>query len=105
LPLALSLQHGTVPSSSSCRTRLCRKSVDVPLSGSQCGVGIGRTIAWTAQTAEGVGEPGVKLNGERHCDHRRSLWCDELEAMLIYSMSVSVDGFIADREGVRVDGP
>jgi dihydrofolate reductase len=25
--------------------------------------------------------------------------CDELEAMLIYSMSVSVDGFIADREG------
>ena len=30
---------------------------------------------------------------------RRSLRCDELEAMLIYSMSVSVDGFIADREG------
>jgi dihydrofolate reductase len=28
-----------------------------------------------------------------------SLRCDELEAMLIYSMSVSVDGFIADREG------
>src|SRR3954453_18223082 len=27
------------------------------------------------------------------------LRCDELEAMLIYSMSVSVDGFIADREG------
>jgi dihydrofolate reductase len=27
------------------------------------------------------------------------LWCVELEAMLIYSMSVSVDGFIADREG------
>jgi dihydrofolate reductase len=25
--------------------------------------------------------------------------CDELEAMLIYSMSVSVDGFIADRNG------
>ena len=25
--------------------------------------------------------------------------CDELEGMLIYSMSVSVDGFIADREG------
>src|SRR3954452_4811173 len=25
--------------------------------------------------------------------------CDELEAMLIYSMGVSVDGFIADREG------
>src|ERR687892_415361 len=31
--------------------------------------------------------------------HRPSLRCDELEAMLIYSMSVSVDGFIADREG------
>src|SRR3954453_11740662 len=27
------------------------------------------------------------------------LRCDELEAMLIYSMGVSVDGFIADREG------
>jgi dihydrofolate reductase len=27
------------------------------------------------------------------------LWCDGLEAVLIYSMSVSVDGFIADREG------
>jgi dihydrofolate reductase len=32
-------------------------------------------------------------------DHRPSLLCDELDAMLIYSMSVSVDGFIADREG------
>jgi len=31
--------------------------------------------------------------------HRPSLRCDELEAMLIYSMNVSVDGFIADREG------
>src|SRR3954449_2143454 len=31
--------------------------------------------------------------------YRPSLWCDELEAMLIYSMGVSVDGFIADREG------
>jgi len=37
--------------------------------------------------------------GELHRDHRPSLRCDELEAMLIYSMSVSVDGFIADREG------
>jgi dihydrofolate reductase len=45
------------------------------------------------------GEPDVKLNGERHHGHRSSLRCDELEAMLIYSMSVSVDGFIADREG------
>ena len=81
---------------------------------SQCGVGIGRTIAWTAhddefssgdrslavteQPAE-EGEPDVKLNGELHRGHRRSLRCDELEAVLIYSMSVSVDGFIADREG------
>jgi dihydrofolate reductase len=32
-------------------------------------------------------------------DHRRSLRCDEREVMLIYWMSVSVDGFIADREG------
>ncbi len=31
--------------------------------------------------------------------HRPSLRCDELEVVLIYSMSVSVDGFIADREG------
>jgi len=46
-----------------------------------------------------AGEPDVKLNGERHHDHRPSLRCVELEAMLIYSMSVSVDGFIADREG------
>jgi len=35
------------------------------------------------------GEPDVKLNGELHRDHRLSLRCDELEAMLIYSMSVS----------------
>jgi dihydrofolate reductase len=46
-----------------------------------------------------VGEPDVKLDGECHRDHRRWLRCDGLEAMLIYSMSVSVDGFIADREG------
>src|SRR5260370_37543553 len=45
------------------------------------------------------GEPDVKLNGELHRDHRPSLRCDELEAMLIYSVSVSVDGFIADRAG------
>src|SRR5919199_6048808 len=31
--------------------------------------------------------------------HRPSLRCDEQEAVLIYSMGVSVDGFIADREG------
>jgi dihydrofolate reductase len=46
------------------------------------------------------GEPDVKLNGERRRDRRPSLRCDEREAMLIYSMGVSVDGFIADREGV-----
>jgi hypothetical protein len=31
--------------------------------------------------------------------YRRFSACDERQAMLIYSMSVSVDGFIADREG------
>ena len=87
---------------------------DGPLPESQCVVGNGRTIAWTAhddefssrdrslavaeQPAEGR-EADVKLNGELHRDHRPTLRCDELEAMLIYSMSVSVDGFIADREG------
>jgi dihydrofolate reductase len=45
------------------------------------------------------GEPDGNRNGELHRDHRPSLRCDELRAMLIYSMSVSVDGFIADREG------
>jgi dihydrofolate reductase len=44
-------------------------------------------------------EPDVQLNGEFHRDHRPSLRRGELEAMLIYSMSVSVDGFIADRDG------
>jgi hypothetical protein len=38
-----------------------------------------------------IGEPGVELSGERHRDYRLSLRCDELAAMLIYSMSVSVD--------------
>jgi dihydrofolate reductase len=76
---------------------------------------VARTIAWTAHDDEFLspdrpeavaeqpvhkeGEPDVKRNGELHRDHRPSLRCDELEAMLIYSMSVSVDGFIADREG------
>jgi dihydrofolate reductase len=45
------------------------------------------------------GERDVKLNGELHHDYRRSLRSDEREVMLIYWMSVSVDGFIADREG------
>ncbi|HET9302752.1 MAG TPA: hypothetical protein VFO20_08245 [Propionibacteriaceae bacterium] len=46
---------------------------------------------------------GVRLNGERHRDRRRSLRCDALEAMLIYSMGVSVDGFITDREAAALD--
>jgi dihydrofolate reductase len=45
------------------------------------------------------GERDVTLHGERHRAHRPSLRCDEREAMLIYSMNVSVDGFITDREG------
>ncbi|HEU4545687.1 MAG TPA: hypothetical protein VFR88_05280, partial [Microlunatus sp.] len=44
-------------------------------------------------------EPDAQPYGDLDRDHRPSLRCDELEAMLIYSMSVSVDGFIADREG------
>src|SRR5256714_2447221 len=43
--------------------------------------------------------PDVQLNGEDRHNHLPSLRCDELEAMLIYSMGVSVDGFIADRKG------
>ena len=45
------------------------------------------------------GGPDVTINGAFQDDQGRSLQRDELEAMLIYSMSVSVDGFIADREG------
>jgi dihydrofolate reductase len=45
------------------------------------------------------GEPDFKLSGQLHRDHRPWLRCGELEAMLIFSMGVSVDGFIADREG------
>jgi len=45
------------------------------------------------------GEPDRKLDGELGRAYRRALRCEELDAMLIYSMSVSVDGFIADREG------
>src|SRR3954454_21066859 len=37
--------------------------------------------------------------GTRRDIRPASLRCDELDAMLIYSMGVSVDGFIADREG------
>jgi dihydrofolate reductase len=49
---------------------------------------------WRGSTQK-KGEPDVTLNR----DHRPSLPCGELEGMLIYSMNVSVDGFIADREG------
>jgi dihydrofolate reductase len=42
---------------------------------------------------------GIRCLGESHHDCGASLRCDEFEAVLIYSMSVSVDGFIADREG------
>ena len=45
------------------------------------------------------GEHDVQLDGELYREHCPSLRCDEHEAMLIYSMSVSVDGFIADRAG------
>jgi dihydrofolate reductase len=44
-------------------------------------------------------EHDLKLNDELHHDYGPSLRRDEFEALLIYSMSVSVDGFIADREG------
>ena len=44
-------------------------------------------------------EPDLKLNDERHHDYGPPLRRDEFEALLIYSMSVSVDGFIADRQG------
>src|SRR3954469_7977987 len=68
----------------------------VPLRGSQCGAGNGRTIAGTAHDEECCfaighrlvanhtakeGEPDVKLDGERHHDHHPSRRCDELEAM------------------------
>jgi hypothetical protein len=55
--------------------------------------------SWWQSSRNKEGEPDVKLNGEPHRDYRPLLRCDEREAMLIYSMSVSVDGFIADREG------
>jgi dihydrofolate reductase len=44
-------------------------------------------------------EPDLKLNHELHHDYRPSFRRPGFEALLIYSMSVSVDGFIADREG------
>ncbi|WP_324617297.1 dihydrofolate reductase family protein [Streptomyces bicolor] len=45
------------------------------------------------------GEPNVELRDELHRGPHPSFRCDELEAMLICSMSVSVDGFITNREG------
>jgi hypothetical protein len=52
--------------------------------------------ALAEQPAEGR-RVDARLDGERHRDRRSSLWCDEPDAMLIDSMGVSVDGFIADR--------
>ena len=43
--------------------------------------------------------PAGRGSPELHRDHPVSRRCNKLGAMLIYSMSVSVDGFIADREG------
>jgi len=44
-------------------------------------------------------ERDVKLDGVSSAITVHPFRCDDLEAMLIYSMSVSVDGFIADRAG------
>jgi RibD C-terminal domain len=56
-------------------------------------------MSWCQSSLHKGKEPDVTLNGELHRGYRPSLGCDELEAMLINSMSVSVDGLIADREG------
>jgi dihydrofolate reductase len=53
---------------------------------------------WQSRLQQG-GEPDVGLDGERDRDHGPSFQYEECEAVLIYSMSVSVDGFIADRAG------
>jgi len=45
------------------------------------------------------GERDVKPNGELDRHHWPSFRSDGPEAMLIYSMSVSVDGLVADRAG------
>jgi dihydrofolate reductase/transposase-like protein len=62
-----------------------------------------RTIAWTAHDDEFSSRDRSLAVAEQPAEGRRArcqaLRCDEPEAMLIYSMSVSVDGFIADREG------
>jgi hypothetical protein len=49
--------------------------------------------------AAGIRARNLKLNGELHHDYGPRLQRTEFEAVLIHSMSVSVDGFIADREG------
>src|SRR3954449_3326343 len=51
------------------------------------------------RTTRKEGEPYVELSGGVHRENDPSLRCDQRAAMLIYSMGVSVDGFIADREG------
>jgi dihydrofolate reductase len=82
------------------RHRLRRQAGKVPASGSASGISVRRgQRPYDRSDLQKLGEPNVRLDGERHHDHRPSLRCDELEAMLIYSMSVSVDGFINDREG------
>ncbi len=50
-----------------------------------------RATTWAARSRS------VRRLDERADD--RALPCDKLQAMLIYSMGVSVDGYIADREG------
>jgi dihydrofolate reductase len=44
-------------------------------------------------------EPDLKLKDQSHNVSDPALGRDEFESVLIYSMGVSVDGFIADREG------
>src|SRR5687767_6143710 len=58
-----------------------------------------RRPEWRRRARPRKESPDAELEGEHHRDHRRSLRGDQLEVMLIYSMSVSVDGFIADRKG------
>src|SRR3712207_3149478 len=74
---------------------------------------MGRVAGHTTAAPPAAGEvravlPGVSVRrrewpydrlADDDRDDRPSLRCDALQAMLIYSMSVSVDGFIADREG------
>lgn len=80
------------------------------LPGSRSGSGVGCTVAQTGPADElfqciGRDRPqreeenDLNLDGAPHCDAAASLWRDGFGPMLIYSMSVSVDGFITDRDG------